>query len=73
MRITATDEYVSHKIIGTCPYLSETCDRQYCRAHRTLYRFCETAVKTHDGAGETFYEWRECPECLAQERMVRYV
>ena len=63
-----TEEYESHKIIGECPYIGDSCERLYCRSHRSLYRLCETSIPTHDGAGQSYYELRECPACLEDQR-----
>ena len=66
MRIKTSENYFH----GFCGFTE--CQRNYCRIHRMLYRDCETAVKTSDGAGATLYELRECPECVAEEQEAKY-
>lgn len=64
MRITATDRYRTHNA-KDCGMV---CERNYCPEHRLLWMDCETAIETFDGAGQTWQELRECPECMAMER-----
>ena len=68
MRITMTEEYENHRLLGSCPYGILYCDGHYCEGHRLLYQFCETAIKTHLGSGEIVYEERECPKCVMEAR-----
>lgn len=74
MRITATDEYAIHKMMGHCTKIgmSDFCERMYCKTHRSLWMSCETSLRTRDGAGETFYEIMDCPECMTEGRIKKY-
>ena len=45
------------------------CTRHYCPIHRLLWKDCDTAVRTHDGAGQVWYEVRDCPECMNERRI----
>ena len=68
MRITSTCTYYFHEYY--CQM--EGCERRYCSEHRLLYRECDTAHMTHDALGATWYETRECPGCMDQERIKKW-
>lgn len=68
MRITCSDLYMAHDIIE-CDLTD--CQRQYCQECRVLWRECETAIKTEDGAGQYWYELNDCPSCLKNEMTKR--
>lgn len=70
MRISATEIYFHHDRIYPCHI--EGCQRNYCSEHRLLFRDCDTAIKTYDGAGQTLYDLNDCPECVNSERMKRW-
>ncbi len=67
MRISKSDGYED----DPC---DESCDKAYCRTHRLLWRFCETAKKGMDdtysnGRPHYVYEWGDCPACEVENRI----
>lgn len=66
MRRTTSDNYFheSECNVGDC-------QRHYCSEHAHLWRDCDTAIVTKDGAGHVWYEMRECPQCLEDSRRQR--
>jgi hypothetical protein len=67
MQIRTSEDYYGEK---HCPL--DDCHRNYCADHRLLWRDHETAEQTSDGAGQVFFEMRECPECVAQSLRRKY-
>ena len=72
MRISKTVEYYSHGP-KLCPYMEYECDRVYCNSHRLLWRTCETAISTQDGAGQHWYETHDCPKCVREDEQRRHI
>jgi len=64
-----TDRYASHDVTDC---FLDVCERHYCRQHKLLWRECETALQTMDGAGRTMYEVRDCPDCQRDIRNMAY-
>ena len=68
MKITTSDSYSKkHK----CSI--QDCERRYCSEHRLLWRECDTAIMTSDGAGEKLWELRGCPACEWEEKEKKYI
>lgn len=66
VRIAATDNYRHER----CPLYS--CDRRYCSEHRLLFRDCDTATPSKDGAARIVYEIMDCPKCMSDERQKKF-
>ena len=62
MKITASENY--YHDYG-CEL--KDCERLYCRVHRKLWRDCDTAIGTRDGAGGHWWDLQDCPDCMAEE------
>ena len=58
MKITVSDRYYHD---ADCDVAD--CECRYCKEHRMLWRDCDTAEETYDGAGQSWWELRDCPEC----------
>jgi hypothetical protein len=64
MKISATDTYQNHDRFDL-----DECNRQYCGAHRLLWRDCETLQGGMEGDRDvvggtrTVYELGDCPTC----------
>ncbi len=72
MRITTSENYCHDY---DCDLYD--CERRYCKAHRMLWRDCDT-VKTgwegdHDVIGGTreIYELGDCPKCETESKLNR--
>lgn len=70
MKITMTEAYETD-CGGRCGTL-KICDPHYCKSHRLLWKDCETAIATHDGAGQPWYELSDCPKCREEDRQRQY-
>lgn len=71
MRITKSDGYEE----DPC---DESCEKAYCRTHRLLWRYCETAKGGMDdtytnGKAHMVYEWGDCPQCEHESKMRRAI
>ena len=67
MRITTSEDYYGER---HCPL--DECNRNYCKPHRLLWRDHETAELTHDGAGQPWFELKDCPICDQEARQRRF-
>lgn len=67
MKISCSDYYMAHDVMDVCDLPG--CQRQYCSECRWLWRDCESAITTYDGASRPWYEVLDCPKCRTREIM----